>query len=274
MSMRRTRSVPSIAIALALALAASCYFAEPPCYAESATDTAVVANAAEPAPLTPLAPVRVEVALTGAIAQPFEGAHSLGDWGFGLMLALGVQWRNWPLKAGFDITGIRFGRATSTLEAQLGDSSAELEETRLDQTIFLDSWLRLQPDDWPLRPYVEGVLGLKFLDTKYSLAFPNGTGETSTVTDQASASTFGWGLGLDVLLGHASDDTGSALYATLGVRELAGSRASFSRAPDSNAANQTLRFDVPTRSTVFLLGFAVHLQHRTQRTDRALGAGQ
>jgi hypothetical protein len=117
-------------------------------------------------------------------------------------------------------------------------------------------------------------LGLKFLDTKYSLAFPNGTGETNTVTDQATASTFGWGLGADVLIAHASDDTGSALYATLGVRELYGSRASFSRAPDSNAANQTVRFDVPTRSTVILLGFAVHLQHRTQRMDPALGPGQ
>lgn len=203
------------------------------------------------------------MAVTALLAKPFEGAESLSDWGYGVMLSGGVHWRDLPISAGVDVGGIRWGSARSVLDVRLGDTRTELEETRLDQTILLDSWLRVQEPNWLVRPYVEGTLGLKLLDTKYSLAFPNGTGETSTVTDQAVASSFGWGLGLDVRLAQASDGSGSAVFATLGVRELYGSRASFTRTPDSSSVNQTVSFDVPTRSTVVLLGFALLAQHRT-----------
>jgi len=212
--------------------------------------------------LGPVAPLSVDVALSFAMAQPFEGARSFGDWGYGLMLLAGVRWKELPISAGFDLQAIRWGRSSSSIDVQLGDRQATLEQSRLDQTIIVDSWIRLEPPRWRMKPYLEGFVGLKMLDTKYSLSFVNGMGTTSTVTDQASASNYGFGVGLSVLLAEASDASGSALSITLGLRELYGSKASFTRAPDSSSVNQTVSFDLPTRSTVIMLGFLVHAQHR------------
>jgi hypothetical protein len=218
---------------------------------------------AEP-PRGPVAPLRVDAAVEGVMATPFEGARSIGDWGYGLMLSGGVHWKDLPISVGVDLVGIRWGRSTSLVDVQLGDTTAALEETRLDQTILFDTWLRLQPQTWRVRPFVEGLVGLKLLDTKYNLAFAAGDGETSTVTDQSSASTIGWGAGVDVLLANATDDSGSAVFATLGVREIGGSRASLSRVQDSAGMSQTVRFDVATHSTLILLGIAIRALHRTQ----------
>jgi hypothetical protein len=214
-------------------------------------------------PQGPVAPLRVDAAVEGVMAKPFEGARSISDWGYGLMLSGGVHWKDLPISVGVDLVGIRWGRSTSLVDVQLGDTTAALEETRLDQTILFDSWLRLQPQTWRVRPFVEGLLGLKLLDTKYSLAFAAGDGETSTVTDQSSASSIGWGAGVDVLLANASDGTGSAVFATLGVREIGGSRASFSRVQESAGMTQAVRFDVATHSTLILLGIAIRAQRRT-----------
>jgi len=178
------------------------------------------------------------------------------------MLSFGVRWQELPLSAGLDFQGIRWGRASSSITVQLGDQQARLEESRADQTIIFDTWLRLEPTRWRVRPYLEGFIGLKMLDTQYSLSFPDGNGTTTSVTDQAAASNYGFGVGVKVLLVHTSDDSGSALFATLGVRQLYGSNASFTRTPDSSSVNQTVSFDVPTRSTLFLLGFSLHAQRR------------
>ena len=220
-------------------------------------------EAPEPEPrLGPVAPLGVDVALSFVLAQPFEGARSFGDWGYGLMLLGGLRWKDLPLSVGCDLQAIRWGRASSLIGVQLGDSQATLEQSRLDQTIIFDSWIRLQPPRWRMKPYLEGFVGLKMLDTKYSLSFVDGTGTTSTVTDHANASNYGFGIGLDVLLAQASDASGSALSLTLGLRELYGSRASFTRAPDESSVNQTVSFDLPTRSTVIMLGFLLQARHR------------
>ncbi|MDP9151650.1 MAG: hypothetical protein M3O36_17145 [Myxococcota bacterium] len=48
------------------------------------------------------------------------------------------------------------------------------------------------------------------LDTRYSLAFASGMGDTSIVTEQENAYTLGWGAGVDVLIARATDDSTSA----------------------------------------------------------------
>ncbi|HYQ46200.1 MAG TPA: hypothetical protein VER11_29725 [Polyangiaceae bacterium] len=98
--------------------------------------------------------------------------------------------------------------------------------SRSDQSILFDTWLRLEPPRWRVRPYVEGFVGPKLLDTRYSLSFPGGSG-TASVNDQATASNYGFGAGLEALLARASDNPGSALFVALGFRELYGGHAAF-----------------------------------------------
>jgi hypothetical protein len=211
--------------------------------------------------LAPPTPISVDVVLDFVLAKPFEGARSLGDWGYGLMLSAGGRWRDLPFSVGLDLQAIRWGHSSSLIDVQLGDTWATLERSRLDQSIVFDSWLRFEPFRWRVQPYLEGFVGLKMLDTKYSLSFLDGDGTTSTVTDQASASNYGFGAGMNVLLAYANDRGGSALSATLGFRALYGGRASFTRAPDSSS-DRTISFDVPTHSTEFMIGFLVHAQPR------------
>ena len=231
------------------------------------TRAAKAEDAAAETRLGPVAPISVDVAVDFVLAKPYEGANSLADWGYGLMLSAGLRWKDLPLSAGFDLQGIRWGRASSLIDVQLGDTHATLEQSRLDQSIVLDSWLRVEPFRWRVEPYIEGFVGLKMLDTKYSLSFVDGDGTTSSVTQQSTASNYGFGLGLSVLLAHANDASGSAVSATLGLRELYGGRAALTRAPDSSSVNRTISFDVPTRSTMIMIGFLVHAQHRQKPPD-------
>src|SRR3954470_21000494 len=91
-------------------------------------------NTAKAEDLGPVAPLSVDVALSFVTAQPFEGARSFKDWGYGLMLLAGVRWQDLPISAGFDLQAIRWGRASSLIGVQLGDTQATLEQSRLDQT--------------------------------------------------------------------------------------------------------------------------------------------
>ena len=237
-------------------------------YASIACSISAQARAEEPGKtLGPIAPLSYDAAVTGVLAKPFEGAHALSDWGYGVMLSFGLRWQDLPVTGGFDLQAIRWGRASSLEDIKLGDSWATLEKSRLDQSVLFDTWLRFEPTRWRVRPYFEGFVGLKLLETKYSLALADGNGMTTAVTDHSTASNYGFGCGLDVLLARASDASGSALFVTLGLRELYGGRATFTRAPDNSSVDRTISFDVPTHSTQVLLGFSIHAQRRLPPTD-------
>ena len=116
-------------------------------------------------------------------------------------------------------------------------------------------WLRLQPQDFRVRPYAEAVVGFKGLFTDYSLRFEQGVGTTSATSDQDLTSSAGLGAGVEILL--ATDDSSGRLYATLGFRWLHGGKASFDRAaPVPDAATVSASFNVPTTTTVVMLGIA------------------
>jgi len=88
-----------------------------------------------------IAAVGADATLAGVIAEPFEGARALGDWGYGLLLSMGVHWNALPLSIGLDVLPIRWGSATSLIDVGRGDRTARAELTRRDQTVMLGSWL-------------------------------------------------------------------------------------------------------------------------------------
>ncbi|MDP9151649.1 MAG: hypothetical protein M3O36_17140 [Myxococcota bacterium] len=67
----------------------------------------------------PLKAVRIEALLTGALAEPFGGGHSLGDWGYGLILAFGAGWKT--ITIGLDGVFTKWGASTKPLAVRLGD---------------------------------------------------------------------------------------------------------------------------------------------------------
>jgi hypothetical protein len=107
--------------------------------------------------------------------------------------------------------------------------------------------LRLQPTDWWVRPYLEGVIGTKDLFTKYTLQVAGSSDKTES-SDSDWAGSIGWGLGVDLGL-NASRSTGL----TLGVRRLSGARASFSREVPGAGA-EAVHYTSPTSATFWMIG--------------------
>lgn len=190
---------------------------------------------------------RVQLSLVGLLARPFTGGHSLGDWGYGAAFVIGASYAPIPISLGGDFGGVYWGSLTMPVWVQLGDQQVEVSETRTEQTGLVNLWARAQFPWGPVRPYVEVVGGLKMIDTKYSLAFPTGQWTTSTFVHRGTASSVGFGLGVDVLLVRAPASSDAELFATLGVRRLGGSHTSF-----QNTAGAS--FEVPSDTTVIMLG--------------------
>jgi hypothetical protein len=237
--------------ALAIALLTPCLIARHARAQEAA------AGEEQPTPPPAASPWSADAVVRGVVAKPFERARSFADWGYGLSLHVGARWRDFPLTFGFGLDLIRWPESHGRIDVQFDDSKQVLDETRSDQTVMLGPWFRFTPPGWTLRPYVEGSVNLALLDTRYSFALENGTGQTGAVTDQAWAFGAGFGLGLEVLLARANDGSGAGLFASLGYRKEWGSNASFTRAPDASSANRTLSFDVPINTDLFLLGVTV-----------------
>lgn len=203
-------------------------------------------SSTKPSPPTTPSPWRGDLELSGFLATPFEGHGA--PLGFGWRMLMGVGHAPVPLTFGFDFQSVYFGDAVSRTTVGSGDLALTVDKARRDTALFFDAYVRLQPPNWPVRPYLEGIAGAKLLRTDYSVTIVGGTGSTEMVSDSAWAHTAGVGLGVDFRIGRAVALTG-------GVRFLAGGRASFSRPVGPNT-DAVVRYDTTTSTTLFSIGLA------------------
>ena len=202
---------------------------------------------AEATNASPGSPLRGDGRLIGFVSTPFGGNQDGSGVGFGV--AANIGWGQFPASIGFDVMTAFLGDASSTESLRTGNTVTAVRRDRSDKAYFFDLSLRLQPVRWWARPYVEGVVGTKMLETKYTLSFPDSGASTSAVTDHDWAGSIGWGAGVD--LGSLQ----GGVFLTLGVRRLNGANASFSRAIDAGG-NTVVRYDSPTSTTFWMLGLA------------------
>jgi len=188
--------------------------------------------------------------MTGALAQPFGAENSLGDWGYGGSLGIGVRHNAFPVSLGVDAVPIHLGSSTEVALVQQADSQLRIQQTRSQQAILFDTWLRVEPPTRWVLPYLEVAGGFKMLDAKYTLAYSDGQGTTSVFKRQSTASNWGFGAGLNVLLVRLPDSSDAALYATVGVRRLWGSRTSYAGVTGTSS-------EIDTDTTLILLGISV-----------------
>jgi hypothetical protein len=201
-------------------------------------------SAAPAAP--PPSQLRGDARIVGFVATPFGGNTGGAAIGFGVQGNVG--WGRIPITIGVDVMTAYFGTETSQVLVQAGDTWVTADRNREDLSYFLDASVRLQPIDWRVRPYAEGFVGTKLLETHYSLSFPDSGTSTDTVSDHAWAGSIGWGVGIDF-----SNVMSQSLGFTLGVRRLSGSEASFSRSADVNG-NVIVRYTAPTSCMLYMLG--------------------
>ena len=194
--------------------------------------------------------LRGEAELAAFLVTPFEGRG--GHIGIGWRALFGIGWTHIPLTLGFDFQSAYFGSARSRASIDTPGGTLFVDKKRDDTAHFIDSFLRLQPPYWWVRPYVEAVVGAKLLRTEYSLTFVNGSGAANTVSDSEWAHTLGIGAGVDLPV------LGSGAFLTLGVRFLAGGHARYTR-PVSPNSDDVVQYDTTTSTTLFSLGVSARV---------------
>lgn len=181
------------------------------------------------------------------VLTPFEAPN--GSLGLGWRIALAVGWRRWPFTFGFDFQSAYFDSARSRASIPTRDGMLLGDETRDYTAWFIDSFLRLQPPYWPVRPYFEGIVGAKLLQTKYSLRLDGSSSSTERVSESDWTHTLGVGVGIDLPV------LGDNVWLTIGIRRLQGGRASYSR-PSQLDSDMVIHYETSTDTTIYAIGIA------------------
>jgi len=249
-----TRGVhqPRLVVSMALLCAAWCWLGVVTrAHTQSPPLSAPGAEAAPPS--IEASPFQAEFGFNLLTVSPFGGGP-LGDYGYGLGFLFGVAWKGLPLTLGANFLYARWGSSTREFGFDVGDQVVRAALRRTDQTGFFDVWLRLQPSAWWLRPYLEGVIGVKTLSSNYTLVVDGGIGATEDQSRSTLVGSAGFGAGLELFA--TGNDQGARLYVTLAFRWLHGGRAAFPGA-SMNTTLRGQRAEVETTTTMITLGISV-----------------
>lgn len=151
-----------------------------------------------------------------------------GDVGYGASGSLRVPLRQVPLQVGLDLGLLFFESDPTTLTSDTAPSTEAV--VRYDTNVFMGHFLaRFQPWDGTFTPYVDGLVGFKYLFSDARIerrVFPS-TDPTNVATDLNDwALSYGLGAGVDVeLLTGSRRVWFETLALSAGARYLFGSEA-------------------------------------------------
>jgi hypothetical protein len=188
--------------------------------------------------------------------------------GLGFALTYGVGYGEIPIMLGIDFMSVG-NTASSQAMVSPGADQPPLLATKAEQnrTFYFDLWTRVQPPHWPVRPYVEGFIGTKLLQTKYSLAIIN-QGATSSSDDHGWASSLGWGAGIDFLglLGKYQ-----SISLTAGFRWLRGGPITVDRETVVDGNTVVAKQRDASNVTMYMLGISGRFDMSAPKNDNSLG---
>ncbi|PEN13947.1 hypothetical protein CRI94_07790 [Longibacter salinarum] len=160
-----------------------------------------------------------------------EFADKLDNLGYGANLFLGGMLKNTPFTVGLDASFLVYGRSRKRVPFSTTVGPAvNVDVVTTNSIVQPHLVLRLQPATGPVRPYLEGLIGFKYLFTE--------TRVEDDRTDEKIASTrnfddFAWsggaGAGVDIRVGQSVNQMGrqQAFYLKLGVQYLRGQEAEY-----------------------------------------------
>ena len=194
--------------------------------------------------------LRFEAQLAGVLAFPWKGDNGTPAYGFAL--TYGIGWGSIPLLLGIDfMSADSMGSSSAQIDVTTNGQALSATQTSRARQLFFDAWLRVQPPRWSVRPYVEGFVGTKLFQTRYSLQFdaqPSGM-----IDDHAWAGSLGWGAGVDFL---GLLNAAGTLTLSLGVRSLSGAHARLNRVSQVDGQVVTVNQSVATDAMIFMLGIS------------------
>ncbi len=215
-----------------------------------ATGTAPDSQAATASDATPM---RIDVAMFGLFSTPFHAHDGGAGLGFGLGPRFGVG--SIPLMLGVDFMASYLGTLHSEAVVRFGDTTLLANTSRQDKLYFFDATLRLQWPHWLVRPYLEGVLAAAAAQRNYAFSFVDNPSATASSSSAHWTSSAGWGAGLDF---HGLYERAGDVFLTLGFRRMTAGHTSVAATTEVNDQSVSIRRNVPTDTTVVMLGVGSH----------------
>jgi len=194
--------------------------------------------------------LRLEAQLLGALSFPSAGEPGGVATGFGI--TYGVGWGAIPIMIGLDFISVgRSSTKTSRIATVDGETVLPVTRTSSDRLLDFDVWLRVQPPRWPVRPYAEGFVGAKLIETRYAISSDGDEDEARDGGDDAWTRVLGWGVGVD-FMGLFSPVASFSL--TLGVRRVHGAEVELERPILVDARGAAAKRSVSTDETILMAG--------------------
>ncbi len=183
-------------------------------------------------------PVAGQINLRGTVGVP-QGSlqDNIGGVGGGAHLYLGGWIRQSPVLAGVDIGILNYGRTSDNVPfSRTVGPRIPVDVTTTNNVLETHLSVRLQPRRGRLRPFVEGLVGFKYLFTRTSLSEEDLGDDVDAGDNIASSTNFddfafsgGAGAGLDVRV-YQPDDPAKRVQGVglhLGVQYLLGQEAEY-----------------------------------------------
>jgi hypothetical protein len=152
-----------------------------------------------------------------------------------------------PFLIGGDVGGVIYG--SESRREPISSTIPNLQvRVRTSNNIFLaHSVLRVQPRKGLVRPYADGLIGLKYLYTSTSISDISGGEDIASNTDLSDTSlSYGFGGGLHIPLTKGPE---SRVLLDMNVRYLRGSRAEYLKKGSIREENGQAVFDVLSSRT-------------------------
>src|ERR1700759_4053630 len=106
-------------------------------------------------------PIRFEGSLSAVLGYPFSADDAEASFGFGV--TYGVGYGEIPLLLGLDFGMLNASGTSGAITIDQADDGGHMLATQdpHTRTFYFDAFLRVQPVNWPVRPYAEGFIGTK-----------------------------------------------------------------------------------------------------------------
>lgn len=202
---------------------------------------------------------RIEGGASFSIGNPVgEFGDNIEDPGFGGRIWGGVGPANSPVLVGADFGFLVYGRERRTEPFSTTIPDVTVEVVTTNNIVNGHLFFRLQPPGGSFRPYVDGLVGFKYLFTDTRIrneGFDDEDIARSTNFDDAALS-YGPGAGVQARIWGAGADRAEGpygVYIDLGARYLFGTQAQYLKEGSIRREGTNVTFDVAESETNLLL---------------------
>jgi hypothetical protein len=171
-----------------------------------------------------------------------EFSENVTNNGYGVSGQFLVRLGGSPFLAGGDVGIATYGSESRREPISTTIPNLQVRVRTTNNIFFSHFVLRAQPRTGPVRPYVDGLIGLKHLFTRTSISDLS-DGETFASSTDLSDTTlsYGFGGGLQIPLSKGPE---ARIFLDTGVRYLRGARAEYLRKGSIREENGLVFFDV------------------------------